>query len=181
MPKIVDHESRRREIALKATEVFLEFGYKNIGMRQLCEQLGMSKSAVYHYYKSKDELFKAATEAMVNFDAEILAGRPSATSASPEQQAENFVLIFQQMAPRFFQEMKLVSDYIDVIGQENVATDPCMLLANQKYMTMLENYVSAQHKESLYTLMLGLLNHQLMLGKALEVAYVIEQVERILG
>ncbi|CAH1226043.1 TetR/AcrR family transcriptional regulator [Vibrio harveyi] len=180
MPKIVDHDKKRKEIALKATGIFLEFGYKNLGMRQLCEQLGMSKSAVYHYYKSKDELFKAATEAMVNFDAEILAGRPSATSASPEQQAENFVLIFQQMAPRFFQEMKLVSDYIDVIGQENVATDPCMLLANQKYMTMLENYVSAQHKESLYTLMLGLLNHQLMLGKALEEAFIIEQVDRIL-
>lgn len=180
MPKIVDHDKKREEIALKATGIFLEFGYKNLGMRQLCEQLGMSKSAVYHYYKSKDELFKAATEAMVNFDAEILAGRPSATSASPEQQAENFVLIFQQMAPRFFQEMKLVSDYIDVIGQENVATDPCMLLANQKYMTMLENYVSAQHKESLYTLMLGLLNYQLMLGKALEEAFIIEQVDRIL-
>ncbi len=64
MPKIVDHDKKREEIALKATGIFLEFGYKNLGMRQLCEQLGMSKSAVYHYYKSKDELFKAATEAM---------------------------------------------------------------------------------------------------------------------
>jgi len=180
MPKIVDHESRRREIAQKATEVFLEFGYKNIGMRQLCEQLGMSKSAVYHYYKSKDELFKAATEAIVNFDVEMLAGRPSAAETTPTQQVENFVLIFEQMAPRFFQEMKLVADYIDVIGQQNVATDACMLLANQKYTAMLESYVSPLHKESLYTLILGLLNHQVMLGKALDKAFVTEQVERVL-
>lgn len=180
MPKIVDHESRRREIALKATEVFLEFGYKNIGMRQLCEQLGMSKSAVYHYYKSKDELFKAATEAIVNFDAQGLSDRPKSSQANTEQKVENFVLIFQQMAPRFFQEMKLVADYIDVIGQENVATDPCMLLANQKYLAMLESYVSAEHKDALYTLILGLLNHQVMLGKPLDEYFVLLQAERVL-
>lgn len=179
MPKIVDHEKRRSEIALNATEIFLEFGYKNIGMRQLCEQLGMSKSAVYHYYKSKDELFKAATEAMVNFDAQVFMDRPNTTQANHAQRVENFVLIFQQMAPRFFQEMKLVSDYIDVIGQENVASDSCMLLANEKYLAMLENYVSSQHQHALYTLLLGLLNHQLMLGKPLTQAFVTEQVERV--
>lgn len=180
MPKIVDHEKKRQKIALKATEIFLDFGYKNIGMRQLCEQLGMSKSAVYHYYKSKDELFKAATEAIVNFDAEILAGRPSSDEADVNQKIENFVLIFNQMAPRFFQEMKLVSDYIDVIGQKNVATDPCMLLANQKYIAMLQKYVSAPDKDSLYTLMLGLLNHQIMLGRPLENQFITEQIERII-
>jgi len=180
MPKIVDHDKRREDIALKATEVFLKFGYKNIGMRQLCEQLGMSKSAVYHYYKSKDELFIAATEAIVNFDANVLAERPDSREASDEQRIENFILIFNQMAPRFFQEMKLISDYIDVIGEENIATDPCMSLANQKYMSMLEDYVSDEHQTPLYTLMLGLLNHQIMIGKPLSDTYVIEQLKKVI-
>jgi len=181
MPKIVDHDKRRKDIALKATEIFLKFGYKNIGMRQLCEQLGMSKSAVYHYYKSKDELFRAATEAIVNFDANVLAGRPQSSGASDEQRIENFILIFNQIAPRFFQEMKLLSDYIDAIGEENTATDPCMSLANQKYMSMLGNYVSDTHQVPLYTLMLGLLNHQVMIGKPLDENYVIEQLKKVLS
>ena len=46
MPKIVDHEKKREEIALKAADVFLELGYKNLGMRELCQQLEMSKSAI---------------------------------------------------------------------------------------------------------------------------------------
>ncbi len=87
MPKIVDHKKRREEIALKATGIFLEYGYKNVGMRQLCDLLEMSKSAVYHYYKSKDELFKAATEAMVNFDADALIDMPLAGSANREQKS----------------------------------------------------------------------------------------------
>lgn len=181
MPKIVDHSKRRKEIALKATEVFLSFGYKNVGMRLLCEQLGMSKSAIYHYYKSKDELFRAATEASVNFDANVLSERPELHEASYEQRIENFVLIFNQVTPRFFQEMKLVFDYIDVIGEENVANDTCMLLANQKYMFILEKYVSQDHQASLYTLMLGLLSKQTMLGLPLNESDVVEQVKKVLA
>ncbi|MBC7004670.1 TetR/AcrR family transcriptional regulator [Photobacterium sp. BZF1] len=172
MPKIVDHDKRREDISLKAAAIFLEVGYKNIGMRQLCEQLGMSKSAVYYYYKSKDELFRAATEAIVNFDAEVLAQRPNSQNATPQQRVENFLLIFQQMAPRYFQEMQLVADYIEVIGKKNIANDPSMLLANQKYISLLSNYVSAEHSTPLYTLILGLLNHQIMIGKPLTEEYI---------
>lgn len=180
MPKIVDHESKRQQIAISAIEVFLELGYKNVGMRQLCQQLGMSKSAVYHYYPSKDQLFIAATEAMVSMDIELMAGRPKASEANIDERVENFTLIFEQMAPRFFQEMKLVSDYIDVIGQQNVASDPCMLLANAKYLSMLETYVSPQDRESVYSLLLGLLNQQVLIGRSLDRAFVIKQVVRII-
>lgn len=180
MPKIVDHESKRQQIAISAIEVFLELGYKNVGMRQLCQQLGMSKSAVYHYYPSKDQLFIAATEAMVSMDIELLAGRPKASEANIDERVENFLLVFEQIAPRFFQEMKLVSDYIDVIGQQNVATDPCMLLANNKYLSMLETYVSPQDKESIYSLLLGLLNQQVLMGRSLDRAFVVKQVERVI-
>ncbi|WP_112479303.1 TetR/AcrR family transcriptional regulator [Vibrio variabilis] len=172
MPKIVDHDKRRQEIALKATTVFLEHGYKNVGMRQLCDLLGMSKSAVYHYYKSKDELFKAATEAMVSFDSDALIDFPRTTDASRSQRIDNFIAIFRQLSPRFFQEMQLVADYIEVIGHENVSSDPSMNVANQRYLALLNDYVCNTHSNELYTLMLGLLNHQLMTGAELEDAYV---------
>ncbi|MPW29803.1 TetR family transcriptional regulator [Agarivorans sp. B2Z047] len=176
MPKLINHDEKRKEIALKATEIFLEYGYKNIGMRQLCEQLGMSKSAVYHYYKSKDQLFIAATEAIVSVDASALIDAPLAPQAKLEQRLENFVIIFRQMAPRFFKEMQLIADYIEVIGEENVASDACMQLANQNYLELLASYVSEEAKDSLYTLMLGLLNHQIMAGKPLEKSYIIKMV-----
>lgn len=172
MPKIVDHDKRRQEIALNATTVFLEHGYKNVGMRQLCELLGMSKSAVYHYYKSKDELFMAATKAMVNYDSDAMLGFPMRQEASRAQRVDNFIAIFRQLTPRFFQEMQLVADYINVIGQENVLTDPSMNIANQKYLVLLGEYVSSEHQVELYTLMLGLLNHQLMMGTILEDTYI---------
>lgn len=180
MPKIVDHDKKREEIALKAAGAFLEYGYKNIGMRLLCEQIGMSKSAVYHYFKSKDELFRAATEAIINFDANAIEHLPLATGASVETRIENFVLIFKHIAPRYFQEIKLVSDYIDVIGFDNIADDPCMRLSNQKYNAMLADYVSSEHSDELFTLILGLMSHQLLIGKELSNEYIISLAEKIL-
>ena len=172
MPKIVDHDQRREEIALKAAGVFLEFGYKELGMRQLCSHLNMSKSAVYHYYKSKDELFKAATEAIVRHDSGNLADLPLAVDATTEQKIENFVHIFQAIESRHFQEMKLVFDYIDVIGQEAVAEDASIEIANNKYQQLLAQYIDAENAIELYSILIGLLTHQTLCGGQLEPEYV---------
>ncbi|RKF13683.1 TetR/AcrR family transcriptional regulator [Alginatibacterium sediminis] len=181
MPKIVDHEGKRSEIALKAAQVFHEHGYKGLGMRQLCEYLGMSKSAVYYYYKSKDEIFKAATEASVNLDVDSIKLRPVSELSLLELRCSNFYSIFELMAERYFQEMKLVSEYIEVIGLANVANDPSMQLANNKYAEMLANYVSRADKDVCYTLLLGLLTQQTMQGYPLTKAYIIQVIGKQLS
>lgn len=181
MPKIVDHEQRRQELALQAANIFLEHGYKNLGMRQLCEQLGMSKSAVYHYFQSKDELFKAATDAIINVDGDALLAQPLATKASPAQQVENFIALFRQISPRFFNEIQLVTDYIQVIGTSNVACDPSMILAKRKYLDLFATYISAEKQYQLFTLMLGLLSHQMMAGQPLDDSYVASLVQQLLS
>ncbi len=181
MPKIVDHKQRRQELALQASNIFLEHGYKNLGMRQLCDLLGMSKSAVYHYYQSKDELFKAATDAIINFDGDALIAQPLAVNASPAQKVENFIALFKQISPRFFKEIQLITDYIQVIGETNVASDPSMILAQRKYLELFAKYISAEQQYQLFTLMLGLLSHQMMAGQHLDDSYISELVQGLLS
>jgi AcrR family transcriptional regulator len=60
MPKIVDHEKLRWELAEGAAQLFLRRGYSALGMREIAERLGVSKSALYHYFPSKRALFDAA-------------------------------------------------------------------------------------------------------------------------
>jgi AcrR family transcriptional regulator len=60
MPKVVDHEKLRAELAEGAAELFLRRGYSALGMREIAERLGVSKSALYHYFPSKRALFDAA-------------------------------------------------------------------------------------------------------------------------
>jgi AcrR family transcriptional regulator len=44
------------EVLLKASEIFGSRGYRATSMRDLAEQVNLSKSALYHYFKSKEDL-----------------------------------------------------------------------------------------------------------------------------
>jgi len=52
-------EMRRREILSAARELFCEYGFDQIGMEDVAKKVGISKAAIYFYYKSKLELFIA--------------------------------------------------------------------------------------------------------------------------
>lgn len=58
MPKVVPEykEEARKRILATATELFLEKGYKQTKMTEIARKLGVSKGALYQYYKSKGEL-----------------------------------------------------------------------------------------------------------------------------
>ncbi len=58
MPKVVPEykEEAKARILNKATEMFIEKGFKNTKMTEIANALGVSKGALYQYFKSKDEL-----------------------------------------------------------------------------------------------------------------------------
>ena len=56
MPKIVNKEKKRKEIALKAYEFIMENGIKKFSTDTLIIYMGIGKSSLYNYFKSKDEI-----------------------------------------------------------------------------------------------------------------------------
>ena len=61
MPKIVNHDAYRLELLTQCFELFARYGYTNISMRQIAEEIGISTGTLYHYFSSKKELFKQIT------------------------------------------------------------------------------------------------------------------------
>lgn len=53
----VKTEAKRQSILKVATEVFQESGYERATISEICARVGGSKSTIYNYFKSKDELF----------------------------------------------------------------------------------------------------------------------------
>ncbi len=51
-------EIRREQILEAATSVFARFGVYKARMDDIVEEAGLSKGAVYWYFKSKDEILK---------------------------------------------------------------------------------------------------------------------------
>ncbi len=60
MPKIVDHEQRRDEIALVACRVVAEHGFDQATIVRIARQAGYTTGMVAHYYDTKQEIVIAA-------------------------------------------------------------------------------------------------------------------------
>jgi AcrR family transcriptional regulator len=58
----LDRDARREAILDVAAEVFLEEGYDAASMSTIAAKVGGSKSTLYNYFKSKEEIFQAHIE-----------------------------------------------------------------------------------------------------------------------
>lgn len=64
MPKVVDHEERRRHIADAVFRVIARQGFDATGLRGVAAEAGVSMGTVQHYFGSKDEMLLFALDHM---------------------------------------------------------------------------------------------------------------------
>jgi AcrR family transcriptional regulator len=57
MPKVVDHESRRRMVAKVAFEAMESVGPERTSIREIARRGGFSHSLLSHYFRDSDEVF----------------------------------------------------------------------------------------------------------------------------
>lgn len=94
MPKVVAgyKEEARKTILETAASVFAQKGYTNSTMDDVAKALGVSKGAVYQYFDSKDQLFKAlcgkTAEIITETLREAFAGPDLRRSAQSFMEAE---------------------------------------------------------------------------------------------
>jgi AcrR family transcriptional regulator len=76
-------DERRRQLLDAGTALFAEQAYEEISMRDVARAAGVSKPLLYHYFRSKTELFKAAlAESAAELQAAI---EPSGDGGALEQ------------------------------------------------------------------------------------------------
>ena len=56
MGKMTD---RNLEIIIAAREVMAGYGYKKVSIDDIARKLNMTRSALYYYYRNKEEIFRA--------------------------------------------------------------------------------------------------------------------------
>lgn len=121
MPKIVDHDAHRTDLALRAASYFSEHGYGGVSMRKVATHLGVSKSALYHYFPTKEALFLACTKEVMKS-----VTVPQADGASQEAQIQ---ALTKAMALDFGSEMALLFDYLRGKTAAEIAQDEAMQLS----------------------------------------------------
>ena len=76
MPKVVDHEERRRELAGAVWRVILRDGIEGVSIREVAAEAGVSTGALRHYYRTKEELLAGADRLLVERVIGRLEQRP---------------------------------------------------------------------------------------------------------
>lgn len=167
MPKIVDREAYRHQLTVKAIDIFAEHGFNGLGMRGIAEALGMSKSALYHYFSSKEALFIACTE--LALEPKKLYGIEE-ESAIPESNEQALIMLITALDQRFTGEMTLLLDYIKNKSSQDIANDNALRLADAKFLNELGHIVGEEHASQAYALLYGGLTMRLFNGKQTKIA-----------
>lgn len=64
MPKVVDHEERRRRIAAAVRRIAADQGLEAVSLGQVALAAGISKGQVQHYFPSKDAMLRHALRSL---------------------------------------------------------------------------------------------------------------------
>jgi len=86
-------ESKRQVVLRTAARTFSKRGFHQTTLAHIAEELHVSKPALYHYFKSKDEILLEIQQAAVA----QMANTPPAPDASGRNQLETFVRRYVEM------------------------------------------------------------------------------------
>lgn len=74
MPRVVDHDERRRQIAEALLVVAARDGHESVSSRAVAKELGVATGSLWHYFDGFDEVIRAAaTEVTRRTDERIVA------------------------------------------------------------------------------------------------------------
>lgn len=96
-------------ILLKARDLMLQTGLRQVTMDDLAQELGMSKKTIYQYYKDKDDLVKAVVNLeLKNHEVSCEACETKAENAIHEMflVMENMKAMTQTMNPNAMMELE---------------------------------------------------------------------------
>ncbi|TKZ19398.1 TetR/AcrR family transcriptional regulator [Shimia litoralis] len=158
MPKIVDHQAHSQDLAQRAAKYFSDHGYAGTSMRKVASYLGVSKSALYHYFPTKEDLFLACTrQILTGFDANFVDPNLS--------EQENLERLADALRQNFASEMALVFDYLRGKNRAEIAGDEAMQVAIAAFRNIVANIVGDDNAEEALAQMFGKLMLEYISGK----------------
>jgi AcrR family transcriptional regulator len=83
MPRRVDHDARRREIADAVLRLAATEGLESVSLRHVAAEAGISMGRVQHYFRNKDEMLAFAYEHQSRLHEQRIVERLSATGRPP--------------------------------------------------------------------------------------------------
>ncbi|MBL8967064.1 MAG: TetR/AcrR family transcriptional regulator [Spirochaetaceae bacterium] len=112
MPKIVDYEARRNEIAVKAVSIFVRDGFHEANLSKIADLCGFGRTTIYKYFKNKDEIFIYTIEDVFSRLDRMTAAVVEDREASPSAKLETLLGLLVRKAVEEKDRMILILDIL---------------------------------------------------------------------
>jgi len=145
MPKMYPgyREEVAKKIVTEASALFMEKGYSATTMDDIAGRLGVTKAAIYQYYRSKVDLFAAVAE----FQRQELAGMLE-RSFEGRAVMEGASVLFDSLLDHINRSREMYSDIMAVaVHNESIRT----ILREDRYgdLAVIGQFIEAQKAKSL--------------------------------
>ncbi|WP_062107201.1 TetR/AcrR family transcriptional regulator [Bacillus niameyensis] len=111
MPKIVDHEKRKQNIAEATWRVILEQGMEGATVRNIAKKAGLSLGALRYYFSTQDELFVYAMK-LVKENATARINEIALSDVPPYEKVFNILLEIVPINKETMAEMEVWFAYV---------------------------------------------------------------------
>jgi AcrR family transcriptional regulator len=89
-------EQKRRAIVEAAAALFNEYGYKGTALADVSDRLGLTKQAIYYYYKDKQSLLFACSLEAHRGAVDLFAAAPIPTPKNGRERLADFLRRYAQ-------------------------------------------------------------------------------------
>ncbi|MFT5653396.1 MAG: AcrR family transcriptional regulator [Psychromonas sp.] len=181
MPKVIDHNAYREELAQRTIPLFSQHGYHGLSMRKIAEALTVSKSALYHYFPAKADLFEACTAMLVRgIQSQREHLTSELTSPTTAQKLSALRDINDQLTIGFGNEMALMFDYLRGKSTNEIKKDKSMVLANSNYRDLFIAITGEDLADITFSIVLGNLMRCHFLGEKSDFSDIQPQISILL-
>ena len=98
-PQSPDYDKRREAILAAAARLYARHGFDGASVADLAKACKSSKSLIYHYFPSKEDILGEVMTA--HLDALVAAARDASRSGTPEQKLRALTcLLYTSPSPR---------------------------------------------------------------------------------
>ena len=122
----------KERILIAALAMFSQKGYEGTNIRELSASLGLVKSGIYKHYESKEEIWNALLDRMIDYYGERF-GSPEHLPPVPDS-PEEFIVMTMRMADLTIHDEQIVKTR-KVLTLEQFRDDRARNLATKHFLT----------------------------------------------
>jgi AcrR family transcriptional regulator len=182
VPKIVDHDKRRSELLVKCETLFMEKGFAAVSMRALTDATGVSTGTLYHYFGSKEELFRMLVRSTLErLGAELMD--VLSRGKTNRERLSFFVRYMSANEDLFVSQALVLADYARCAGLERFHQEfdfsPTLEARVQLFASLLG--MSLEQARAFQTYLLGIHMSRFLEGKTGPIGAELTVAARLLG